>query len=132
MEYFSNAIFYHKEDRIAIFCRVKNVFCFTGDWVKSDIFQRKNGKSQQIRATNKSIGRSHLLQVKGMIQIPEPAKESVIDQLYYYDKAAWRNQKSEPYDFHLVIADWKCQPEMFIKNWQELIFYLTNQENKLY
>ena len=44
-------------------------------------------------------------EVKGMIKIPEPAKESVIDQLYYYGKAAWRNQKSEPYDFHLFIAD---------------------------
>ena len=55
------AIFYHKEDRIAIFCRLKDVFCFTGDWVKSDIFQRKNGKLQQIWATNKSIGHSHLL-----------------------------------------------------------------------
>ena len=44
-------------------------------------------------------------EVKGIIQIPEPAKESVIDQLYYYGKAAWRNQKSEPYDFHLFIAD---------------------------
>ena len=44
-------------------------------------------------------------EVKGMIQIPEPAKESVIDQLYYYGKAAWRNQKNEPYDFHLFIAD---------------------------
>lgn len=43
-----------------------------------------------------------------MIQIPEPAKESVIDQLYYYGKAAWRNQKSEPHDFHLIIVDWKC------------------------
>ena len=40
-----------------------------------------------------------------MIQIPEPAKESVIDQLYYYGKAAWRNQKNEPNDFHLFIAD---------------------------
>ena len=40
-----------------------------------------------------------------MIQIPEPATESAIDQLYYYGKAAWRNQKSEPYDFHLFIAD---------------------------
>ena len=71
-------------------------------------------------------------EVKGMIKIPEPAKESVIDQLYYYGKAAWKNQKSEPNDFHLFIADWKCQPEIFIKDWQELIFYLTNQENKLY
>ena len=44
-------------------------------------------------------------EVKGMIQIPEPAKESVIDQLYYYDNATWRNQKSEPYDFYLFIAD---------------------------
>ena len=44
-------------------------------------------------------------EVKGMIQIPEPAKESVIDQLYYYGKAAWRNQKSEPNAFHLFIAD---------------------------
>ena len=40
-----------------------------------------------------------------MIQIPEPATESAIDQLYYYGKAAWRNQKSEPYDFYLFIAD---------------------------
>ena len=55
------AIFYHKEDRIAIFCRLKDVFCFTGDWAESDIFQRKNGKLQQIWATNKNIGRSHLL-----------------------------------------------------------------------
>ena len=44
-------------------------------------------------------------EVKGMIQITEPATESAIDQLYYYGKAAWRNQKSEPYDFHLFIAD---------------------------
>ena len=58
------AIFYHKEDRIAIFCRLKDVFCFTGDWAESDIFQRKNGKLQQIWATNKSIGRSHLLHHK--------------------------------------------------------------------
>ena len=27
-------------------------------------------------------------EVKGMIKIPKPAKESVIDQLYYYGKAA--------------------------------------------
>ena len=33
-------------------------------------------------------------EVKGMIQIPEPVTESAIDQLYYYGKAAWRNQKS--------------------------------------
>ena len=45
------AIFYHKEDRIAIFCRLKDVFCFTGDWAESDIFQRKNGKLQQILST---------------------------------------------------------------------------------
>ena len=44
-------------------------------------------------------------EVKGMIKIAEPATESAIDQLYYYGKAAWRNQKSEPYDFHLFIAD---------------------------
>ena len=46
--------------------------------------------------------------VKGMIQITEPATVSIIDQLYYYGKAAWRNQKSEPHDFHLFIVDWKC------------------------
>ena len=55
MEYFSNAIFYHKEDRIAIFCRVKDVFCFTGDWAESDIFQRKNGKLQQIFAEHLTV-----------------------------------------------------------------------------
>ena len=48
------AIFYHKEDRIAIFCRLKDVFCFTVDWAKLDIFQRKNGKLQQILSTIQS------------------------------------------------------------------------------
>ena len=49
------AIFYHKEDRIAIFCRLKDVFCFTGDWAKSDIFQRKNSRSQQILSVFKTL-----------------------------------------------------------------------------
>ena len=55
------ANFDHKEDRIDIFCRLKDVFYFTGDWVKLDIFQRKNDKLQQIWAQFKIAVRSHLL-----------------------------------------------------------------------
>ena len=51
----SIAIFYHKEDWIAIFCRLKDVFYFVSHRAKSDIFQRKNSKLQQILSVFKTL-----------------------------------------------------------------------------
>ena len=42
-------------DDIAIFCHLKDVFCFADYRAKSDIFQRKNSKLQQILSVFKTL-----------------------------------------------------------------------------
>ena len=51
----SITIFYHKGDCIAIFCHLKDVFYFADHRAKSDIFQRKNSKLQQILSVFKTL-----------------------------------------------------------------------------
>ena len=48
-------------------------------------------------------GRKKILE--GQCFIPQATNENVIDSLYYYGKAIWRSQPTEPHSFSLFTVD---------------------------